>query len=363
MPKPKASEKAAPTKFRLTDVKVQSLVAKPPKEGRLDVYDQGLPAFGLRISSTGVASWFIWYARCSADTHRGRWRRLARWPRTGSVWGDLPIRDLSRAMIATRLDEIEKLRGPVSRNRRLALIRHLLSFALDRELIVVNPAARLKLLDEASRERVLSDGELAEIWRAAEQLEEPRRQAVQFLMLTGQRRNEVFRAEVSEIDRAQRTWTIGSQRMKAARAHLVPLVPAHLDMIDSLSPHRGKGKQVYVFASPHRRESTPFGDHGGLKQDLDRHVMEARRAENPHAEAMPQWQLHDIRRTMRTTMSRLRIDSEVAERCIAHLPVGIRSIYDLWSFEQEKRAAFEAWTSFVLSLVTTRDANVIPLQR
>lgn len=415
-------------KFRLTDLKVQALVSKKPTTGRADYYDEGLPAFGLLVSSTGIASWFIWYRVAGKLTREvlGRYpqrsladaRTLAKdrldlldegkdprledakraaleakhssetigrlaldyrrehlsAKRSGDrqwreleadilpFWKSLPARDLTRAMIATRLDAVKAKRGHVSRNRRLALVRGMLNFALDRELISANPAARLKLLEETSRERILSDDELVEVWRASEKLESPQRQAVQFLILTGQRRNECFRAELAEVDRRQGIWVIGGARMKAKRPHLVPLVPAMCAVLDSL-PAARKG-QVHVFASPHRRSAAvPFGDHGGLKELLDKHVLEARHERDPDAEPMTPWTFHDVRRTMRTTMSRLRVDSEVAERCIAHVPGGIRAVYDVWEFIDARKEAFGKWAAFLDSLLSLPAGNVVRLER
>ena len=66
---------------------------------------------------------------------------------------------------------------------------------------------------------------------------------------------------------------------------------------------------------------------------------------------MPDWRLHDLRRTFRSGLSKLRIAPHIAERCIAHIPGGIARVYDVHEYEDEKRHAFEAWANYVARLV------------
>ena len=63
----------------------------------------------------------------------------------------------------------------------------------------------------------------ADVW-------EPRKLAVEFLVLTATRSNEVRGALWSEIDGA--TWTIPAERMKKGREHRVPLAPRALAVLD-----------------------------------------------------------------------------------------------------------------------------------
>lgn len=51
--------------------------------------------------------------------------------------------------------------------------------------------------------------------------------------------------------------------------------------------------------------------------------------------------LHDFRRTVRTGLSRLRVDGETAELLIGHVPQGIQRAYDLHERLDEWREALE----------------------
>jgi hypothetical protein len=55
------------------------------------------------------------------------------------------------------------------------------------------------------------------------------------------------------------------------------------------------------------------------------------------------WVNHDIRRTVRTNLSRLPIEEHVRELMLAHTRKGIAGVYDRHSYLDEKRAGFELW--------------------
>jgi integrase len=401
-------------KIRLTDLSLKRVTAQLPATGRVDYFDLTLPAFGIRVSSTGVASWFLFYrvdgkqvrdiigrfpkkslttarqeardkleliergrdprqedarqraqeARRRAETfgsvadqyHTAHLAKLSRgeelWKRVQDdllpAWKDLPIRDLGRGAVMTILDAIEKDKGAYARNRRLALIRNLLNFALDRELVDANVAARLKMLDEPARERTLSDAEVVEIWQATAVLSQAFGGFVRMLLLTGQRRREVSNMAWREVDEADALWILPPERMKAGLTHEVPLAPAAMAILNELPKSDERG--TYTFSTG-RRGDVPVSGFNAVKEQIDAHILEARQAADPKAKAMPDWRLHDLRRTMRSGLSRLRIPSHIAERVLAHVPGGIQATYDRFEYRDEKRHALEAWAAYVLGVV------------
>lgn len=401
---------------KLTDNTVKSLV-KALGKGRTDYFDKLLPGFGLRVSPTGAASWFVFYrldhklvrdifdrypakglaaardearkrldlvnrgrdprseeARQKAQEVRQRAETFAkiaddyriahlRKLRSGDElwaaieadllpdWRDLPIRDLTRGAIKSKLDRIEISSGPYARNRRLALIRNLLNYALDGELIDANVAARIKMLAEEARERILTDAELVEVWRASGQLVVPADALVRAFILSGQRRAEVAEMAWPEVNETERLWTVPAARMKSKLVHEVPLAPMMLALI--LGVPTANQRKTHVFASPYRKDA-PIGGFSQLKEDLDRHILEARQKVDPKAEPMAPWRFHDLRRTMRSGLSKLRVPAEIAERVIGHVPGGIRRVYDRFEYRQEKRQALEAWCAYVDALINPR---------
>ena len=74
---------------------------------------------------------------------------------------------------------------------------------------------------------------------------ESTRLAIEFTVLTGARSGEARAARWSEIDLDAKTWTVPAERMKAGRAHTVPLSTAAVDV------KRAAGRFVSLYASEH----------------------------------------------------------------------------------------------------------------
>lgn len=58
---------------------------------------------------------------------------------------------------------------------------------------------------------------------------------------------------------------------------------------------------------------------------------------------MPDWNPHDLRRTVRTGLSRLGCPAEVAEAVLGHSKKGIQGTYDLHSYEKEYAEWLQKW--------------------
>jgi integrase len=408
-------------RLKLTDRGVKAL--KLPVKGRVDYFDLVLPAFGLRLSETGAATWFVYYridgkqvrdtigrypakglaeareeargklrlverhrdprqeearqrvaeAKRRAETfasvadayHEGHLAKLTSgeelWQRVQDdllpAWQAMPIRDIGRGAVMSLLDKIEKAKGVYARNRRLALIRSLFNFALDRELVEANVAARIKMLDEPDRDRTLTDAELAEVWHAAGKLGDAFGRYTRMLIATGQRRNEVAGMAWSEIAEAEKLWTIPAERMKARQLHEVPLPDPTLSLLEAETSDETAERGTYVFSTG-RRGDRPVAGFNKLKLQLDGHILKARREADPKAKAMPDWRLHDIRRTVRSGLARLGTRPDVAERVLAHVPGGVEATYDRHEYRDQKRRALEAWAAHI-----ERITNVVELRK
>jgi integrase len=68
---------------------------------------------------------------------------------------------------------------------------------------------------------------------------------------------------------------------------------------------------------------------------------------------------HDLRRTVRSELSALRVPHNVAEAILAHRPPGIVGTYNLHEYEDEKAEALEAWAQ---SPVPAAPAKVVKLR-
>src|SRR5262249_55744062 len=156
---------------------------------------------------------------------------------------------------------------------------------------------------------------------------------------SGLRLNEVARARWSEIE--GEAWTIPAARMKGrnsgqgqARAHVVPLTPALRKVFDAM-PRGSRGD--YVFSVQDGAAPIAAGS-ARVKATLAVEILailrqraEAR-GENPAKVVLVPWRNHDIRRTCRSTLSRLGVRHEVAEAVLAHARPGVVGTYDRWAY-------------------------------
>jgi integrase len=120
--------------------------------------------------------------------------------------------------------------GPVAAENVLKVLRAVYNWALDHDIVEVNPAMRAKPpVRPASRDRVLSDDEVRAVWNAALELGYPFGHWTRLLLATGQRRTEVAAMTWDEVEGDM--WVMPKERTKAARAHVVPLSQIALDIL------------------------------------------------------------------------------------------------------------------------------------
>ena len=208
----------------------------------------------------------------------------------------------------------------------------LFSWAVERGIIKHSPCYGLRpsrlIGEKRPRERVLSDDELRPLWIRTGELGHPRGTFVRMLILTGQRRGEVAGMRWSEIHNGN-LWVIPAARMKSKRPHTVPLVPEVRALLDALPRF---GDCDLVFTTDGKRPINSF-----------HHIRKRLPGDG--------WTLHDIRRTVRTGLSALRIPAETAERTIGHGPTGLQRVYDRHDFLVEKAQALSAWATHLMRIV------------
>jgi integrase len=245
------------------------------------------------------------------------------------LWGHRSAAEIEPAEIA---DYFRSIAGkPAEARNRLGHLRRMYSWAIGSGGfgLNANPCAVLKPADligrKEGRDRILADDEIRRVWSAADEAGYPFGAIVRMLLLTGQRLSEVGEASWPEIDFDKVLWTIPAPRMKMDRAHVVPLAADTVELLRSLPRFSGP----YIFTTTDGRR--PFAGFSHAKRRLDA------------ASGVQAWVLHDIRRTMRTHLSALPVTDMVRELVIAHAKPGLHKVYDLHSYETEKREALQLW--------------------
>jgi len=279
--------------------------------------------------------------------HQRSWQQTARiferWVLPS--FGDIALQSLDRGKVLELLHDLEKVGLTTQVNRILSQIKACLSWAVEeREYLPVNPIATLyrkkRRVKEESRERVLNNDELKTLWQVTAHLTDPSRSFIRMMMLTGQRRDEVRLMKWSELDFETRTWLLPAIRTKPKREHLVPLSSESEIILRNL-PRIGE----FVFTVNGRK---PYAGQRRLKQILDREGK------------LTDWILHDIRRTVGTGLSALKIAPHVRRRCLNHATGdSLDRVYDRHDFVDEKRMAFDTWAEHLLVVVGEKDASNI----
>jgi integrase len=257
---------------------------------------------------------------------------------------DLPAADLDRSTVVKTLDAMARKGSVAMAARTAAYGKAAYGWVVKRGAIFANPFLNLPVRPAERRERVLTDDELAAIWRATDDAG-PFNGILRLLILTGQRREEVAGMTWAELSGDFSAWTIPASRAKNGTTHIVPLSAPAQELL-TLAPRLGE----LVF--PGLRG--PFNGFSKAKAALDA------------KSGVTNWRLHDLRRTAATGLQRLGVRLEVTEQVLNHVSgsrAGIVGVYQRHDFANEKRAALEAWGSRVEAIVEGRipESNVLKL--
>jgi len=202
--------------------------------------------------------------------------------------GDRPINEIRRSDLIRLLDTIEDDNGPVMADQTLANLRRVFNWYASRSDEFASPIvrgmARTKPKERA-RERVLNDDELRIVWTVA-QGNGVFGRFIRFVLLTSARLSEAANMEWSEINGAD--WTLPAAKNKTK----VDLIRPLSDMALAVLPDRDG---QFVFSLNGQRPIRGFSQR---KRAFDVAVTKAAGA------PLPNWTIHDLRRTARSLMSR-----------------------------------------------------------
>jgi len=271
--------------------------------------------------------------------------------------GDRHVEKIRRRDVIEVLEHLRDEKGFGAQvNRVQRAISGVLAYAVDADLIEVNPLAGLKpQVIEGARGRVLDLEELATVWRAADALTATGRALVRLLILTGQRREEVSGMTWPELDydhdaktwRAGGLWTIPADRMKSKRQHVVPLSLAAREII-AAQPRGAAGD--YIFTATFGRTS-----YAGWRRAAVT-LAEAAALDQP-------WVIHDLRRSCATSLGEiLNIEEGIIGRALGHSPrsrMGVTARYELSQRLVQVRSAMDAWSEAVVSYVTDKATSKV----
>jgi integrase len=283
--------------------------------------------------------------------------------------GDKPVTEIKKSDIVRLLDKLAdgELKndkgkriegGEIAADRCLALIRRILNWHAARSDDFRPPLlkglARTKT-SERARDRILSDVELRIVWEISGEDAGSFGALVRFLLLTGARRAEAAEMPWSEIDGTD--WVLPPARDKVKKGIIRPLSEAARAVLKARPKIEGC---EYVFSNDGGR---PLTGYSKPKARLDAAVLAKLRKEDEKAKPLPNWTLHDLRRTARSLLARAGVSTEVAEECLGHKRKGVEGVYNRHRYIAEMRIAYEDLAALIDRIINPSPGNVVALRK
>lgn len=372
-------------KLRLTDVAIKRLA--PPQSGQTTYWDDATPGFGIRLSQKS-RSFVVMYGEKRRLKTLGRYpdlslsdaRKAARkflsevidaplapdiapisfpeakvqflahcerrlksrtvkdytWllDRHFSFSGDIHL--ITKAQITKAISSLSDT--PSLQQHAFVAIRTMMNWCVHHGLLEVSPVPRMRQ-SSSSRERILTDEELAAVYRRAMETPYPYGPIVELLILTGQRRGEITALRRTWINDGMMIFPNGFTKNK--REHRLPISPLAQAVIDSV-PDTGD-----LLFPARNRSDAPFSGWSKSKVRFD--------TELPFSD----YTLHDLRRTFSSNLARLGVPIHVTEKILNHASGsigGVAAVYNRYSYLDEMAAALKRHDEYVGSLV---EANLV----
>lgn len=275
--------------------------------------------------------------------------------------GKFPVDEVKPLHIAKMLESIVDRGAPTTANDVLRWTKRMFDYAIKRHIVQFNPASAFDLSDaggeEKARERALSRDELVTLFEAMRRTKgfsSINLLTIRLLLMLGVRKSELTTAKISAFDLDNATWKLIAADTKTKAVIVIPLpiqaVETFRDLIrladgsDYLLPAR----QYQDRRLPHIHENTLNVALSKVKANMP---------------AVAPFTIHDFRRTARTHLAALGVDSHIAERCLNHKIKGVEGIYNRHDYFEERKTALQTLANFLESCETGKVWNVTPIKK
>lgn len=272
-----------------------------------------------------------------------------------AVWGKRKAEDITKRDVTLLLESIVDRGSPAMSNQVLKIVRKMFNFAIERDVLQNTPCLGVKALaPNTKRERVLTDLEIKTLWNSLDSsniaMSDELRRALKLILVTAQRPGEVAGMHTREID--GQWWTIPAERAKNGRAHRVYLTSLALELVGEMTvsnPETGETiPKGYIFPTPHTKKKQPIDSHAlpvAVRRNLAWPITDKNgKPATENKFCIAQFTPHDLRRTAATFMAQMGTMDEVIDAVLNHVKQGIIKVYNQYRYDEEKKAALEAWS-------------------
>jgi integrase len=245
-------------------------------------------------------------------------------------WKDRAFVSIRRGDITSLLDEIEDGRGSRQADVVLGIVRGIANWYAARHDDYISPFTRgMRRQSQTSRDRILSDEELRAIWGHAEKCG-TFGGIIRMALLTAQRREKITSMRWNDIIGG--VWTVPASARAKGTGGALKLPAAAMEII---ARRPRMASSPFVFSG---RGNNAFNGFSKCKLAFDEGLPKIKNAEGEKV-TIPNWTLHDLRRTSRSLMARAGVRPDIAERILGHVISGVEGVYDRHRYDQEKADA------------------------
>lgn len=278
-------------------------------------------------------------------------------------WRARKAREITRRDVIKLVESIEDRGALIQARRTYRLLSRMFRFAVGKDIVGANPCVDVELQGkEKPRDRALTIEEIKTLWPKLDAQDihmDPRtRLLLRMIVATGQRPGDVRQMEWSEI--TESWWTIPEGKRKKTKDsapgdHRVYLNTAALTILETAKVISDGCN--HVFPSPvaeiveGERRDKPIRDDA-----LSRAV-----ARNLGAFGVAPFTPHDLRRTASTRMAEAGVPEFDIRRVQGHALPGMGKVYNVYSYDKEKRAALEKWGRKLEQVVSGKRGKVVGL--
>jgi len=275
--------------------------------------------------------------------------------------GSMKVEDVKPRHIDDMLKGIVKRGAPTIATDVLRWTRRIFDYGIKREYLEVNPCSAFEVSDaggkEVSRDRWLNRDELIRLFqgmRTAKGFSRQNELTFKLLLALCVRKMELCAARWEEFDLDGAVWHLPEERSKNGDAIDIPLAPVAVEWLRELHTFSCNSK----FVLPARKMQNRMIPH--IQESTLPVALAKVRAELPD---VPNFTIHDFRRTARTHLAALGVDPVVAERCLNHRIKGVEGIYNRHQYFNERRAALTQWAELLVALEAGTEYNVTPIRK
>lgn len=218
------------------------------------------------------------------------------------------------------------------------IIKRLFDFAIARQLITYNPVSVIPrgiIAQPTKRDRALSEDELKQFARNLQSVDDTQafKVALRIILLTLVRKGELVNAKWKHVNFDKAEWRLPTS--KNSEPHLIPLATQTIELFKELKNLAGESEWVLPGRSGNK--------------SISEHTLNVMWIRNK-AFGLENFVIHDMRRTASTLLHEMGYIPDVIEKALNHTIGGIRGVYNVAKYADQRREMLQHWANHIDSL-------------